>query len=129
MLAVDTNVLVRIIVADDARQSPRARALVAANQVFVSRTVLLETEWVLRGSYGLAAPDVLNCLSSFVRLPQVTLESPEQIVKALGWLGQGMDFADALHLASTPNAAGFVTFDKRLVQNARRLKIAGVAAP
>ncbi len=129
MLAIDTNVIVRILAADDVRQSARARKLVADNRVFVSRTVLLETEWVLRGGYGLEASVVQSCLSGFVRLPQVTLEAPEQIAKALDWFAHGMDFADALHLAATPDDVGFATFDKRLIQRAKRLKAGTVALP
>lgn len=54
MVAVDTNVLVRLLVNDDARQARRARALFEREEIFISPTVLLESEWVLRSAYGLA---------------------------------------------------------------------------
>ena len=58
MLGIDTNILVRFLVRDDERQSEKARKLirrevVAGRSVFVSRLVLLETEWVLRSRYDL----------------------------------------------------------------------------
>jgi len=52
MIAVDTNVLVRFLVRDDAKQAARAAALIQANEIWVCKTVLLETEWVLRSLYG-----------------------------------------------------------------------------
>ena len=48
MLAADTNLLVRVVTEDDAEQSPKARRILAENPIFISKTVLLETEWVLR---------------------------------------------------------------------------------
>jgi predicted nucleic-acid-binding protein len=48
MLAVDTNVVVRYLTADDPEQFARAVAVVEGAETFVSLTVLLETEWVLR---------------------------------------------------------------------------------
>jgi predicted nucleic acid-binding protein len=52
MIAVDINVLVRFLVRDDAMQATRAAALTRADEIWVSKTVLLETEWVLRSLYG-----------------------------------------------------------------------------
>ncbi len=51
MIAFDTNLLVRLLVDDAPDQADVAEALLAANTVFISRTVLLETEWVLRAGY------------------------------------------------------------------------------
>ncbi|MGB4583232.1 MAG: PIN domain-containing protein [Rhodoferax sp.] len=51
MIAFDTNMLVRALVLDNPAQADVARQLMAANTVFISRTVLLETEWVLRARY------------------------------------------------------------------------------
>jgi predicted nucleic-acid-binding protein len=51
MIAFDTNMLVRALVLDKPAQADVVRELMAANTVFISRTVLLETEWVLRARY------------------------------------------------------------------------------
>jgi len=48
MLAVDTNLLVRIVANDDPEQVRRATSLFETERIFVPKTVLLETEWVLR---------------------------------------------------------------------------------
>lgn len=52
MTALDTNVLVRLIARDDPDQLEQARTLVQAGACFVPDTVLVETAWVLRSSYG-----------------------------------------------------------------------------
>lgn len=119
MIAVDTNVVVRLVTNDDPVQSPRAAQLFVEEDVFVSRTVLLEVEWVLRGAYGLA-PSVIH--AAFVRLaatPCVTVEDADAVARALIWFGTGMDFADALHLASADRrCVAFRTFDRRLARRA-----------
>ena len=58
MRAVDTNILVRLFVNDDPKQAAAARQVVAAEPIFVSKTVILELEWVLRSLYR-HAPDAI----------------------------------------------------------------------
>jgi predicted nucleic-acid-binding protein len=53
VLAVDTNLVVRLVTNDDKTQATRAKAVFAANDAFVPKTVLLESEWVLRFTYEL----------------------------------------------------------------------------
>lgn len=120
MLAVDTNVVVRLLVVDDEKQARRARSLFAENRIFVSNTVLLETEWVLRSTYGLQCDRVHSHLLELVGLPQVTLESPERIASALEWFGSGMDFSDALHLAGAEHCSEFATLDRKLTVAAKK---------
>ena len=64
MIAVDTNVLVRFLVRDDAKQAARAAALIQANEIWVCKTVLLETEWVLRSLYGFSPESLAGALRS-----------------------------------------------------------------
>ena len=52
MTAVDTNVVVRLLTGDDPKQAAAARALFRSRQIWVAKTVLLETGWVLRSLYG-----------------------------------------------------------------------------
>ncbi len=114
MIAVDTNILVRLVTRDDDVQAQRAAALFEREEVYVSKTVLLETEWVLRFSYELSRPVILNALKNAVGLPQVTVEDSPAVAEALDLFESGMDFADALHLASGREASQFATFDERL---------------
>ena len=118
MRAIDTNVLVRFLTKDDPEQYAKARALIEGGDVFVATTVLLEAEWVLRSGYEYARSEIINALRSFGGLPGVTLQSPDVTAQALAWAETGMDFADALHLASSSPYGSFHTFDARLIKAA-----------
>ena len=119
MRAVDTNVVVRYLTGDDPGQAARARAVIDAGQVFVSTTVLLEAEWVLRGVYGFARKKVAEALRAFSGLPDVSVESPALLAEALDRAEKGMDFADALHLAAAARCETMLTFDRRFIETAR----------
>ena len=112
--AVDTNVLVRLLTADDEAQTRRAATLFKKEDILIPKTVLLETEWVLRRLYGLERDTVVNALRKVSGLPNVSIESPLVVTRALQWCEDGMDFADALHLASCHAADKFATFDAQL---------------
>ena len=119
MRAIDTNIVVRYLTGDEPAQAARARAVVAAGQVFVGATVLLESEWVLRSVYGLAGTEVAAALRAFAGLREVTVENPVLLAEALDRAEQGMDFADALHLGAAARCEAMLTFDRRFIQAAR----------
>lgn len=116
--AIDTNVLVRLLTKDDPEQFAKARALIEGGDIFVATTVLLEAEWVLRSGYEYARVDIISALRSFGGLAGVALENPHATAQALEWAEAGMDFADALHLASSSRCGSFHTFDARLIRAA-----------
>lgn len=128
MIAVDTDVVVRLLTDDDPAQTRKAIALFADNDVYVSKTVLLETEWVLRFSYELDREQIDLSLRALLGMPGVVAEEPQQIALAIDWFGEGLDFADALHLAGSSNAERFVTFDRKLIRRAGRIAGARVHA-
>lgn len=121
MIAVDTNVWVRYVTNDDPGQASRAMALLAREEVFIPKTVLLELEWVLRGVYGLSAASVQKAMLQILGLPNVRPEQPEQVAQAIGHYAAGLDFADALHLAAGGHAASFHTLDTKFVRRAKSL--------
>jgi predicted nucleic-acid-binding protein len=121
MIAVDTNVLVRLLTNDDPAQAKRAMQRMRSDTVWISRTVLLETEWVLRHAYGLSAAAIGKALSMTLGTASVDVEDRTIVLRALSWHSAGMDFADALHLASSDSAASFVSFDRSLARTAKRL--------
>lgn len=121
-IALDTNVLVRCVVADDPRQTPLAVTLLQHPEgVFLARSVLLETEWVLRAAYRLKRAAIHRSLLGLCGLPGVRVEQADQVVQALDDFAAGLDFADAMHLA-TAQAAGHTlhTFDARCARAARQ---------
>jgi predicted nucleic-acid-binding protein len=121
MLAVDTNVVVRFLTDDDAAQHKRAVALFRVHAIWLPKTVLLESEWVLRSAFGFAAADIARAFQGLIRLPGVRCEDHPAVLAALEALAAGMDFADALHLAASREAdEGFASFDTRFVKRARK---------
>lgn len=119
MLAIDTNVIVRLLTNDDRDQARRAAAIFAANEVFIPKTVLLEIEWVLRHTYGLTRPDILRGLSAVLGMQRVLAEDSLEVGAALDLYERGLDFADALHLAASGHAQRFATFDAKFARRAK----------
>ncbi|HEY3352583.1 MAG TPA: type II toxin-antitoxin system VapC family toxin [Polyangia bacterium] len=120
MIAVDTNVLVRVLTNDDPTQARRAMALMRSDTMWVSRTVLLETAWVLRHAYGLEDSTIGNSFATLLAVRGVVVEERADVVRALAWHSAGMDFADALHLTASGATEAFATFDHALARTARR---------
>lgn len=122
MRAVDTNVLVRYYLQDDPAQARLAGKVLAAGDVFVPKTVILELEWVLRSVAEQPAGKVADCIAHLIALPGVTIEDHEQVERALGHCREGVDFADALHHAASHACDQMLTFDdRRYVRRAARL--------
>lgn len=118
MRAIDTNVVVRYLTDDEPSQSARARAAIDAGDIFVSTTVLLESEWVLRSAYGFSSQQVAAGLRGLAGLPTVTVKSPALLAAALKRAESGVDFADALHLGSAARCEALLTFDRRFIEAA-----------
>ena len=121
MIAVDTNVLVRIITRDDPDQARAAIEVFESGPIWVAKTVVLELEWVLRYSYGLDRSKIHEVLTRLLGLRSLTIEDRGSVVRARDRYEQGMDFADALHLASSTDADSFATFDRKLAKATGRL--------
>lgn len=122
MISVDTNVVVRLLVNDDRQQGAVARALFESEEVWIGVTVLLEAAWVLESIYGLGTKDVVKALRGVLGLPNVRAENAAAVAAALGAAGTGLELADALHLARSPESAEFATFDRGLARAGRKLR-------
>lgn len=121
MIAIDTNVVVRLLVADDAAQARKARALLAGGEsVHIPASVLLEAESVLRAAYGFAPAQIEGFLRALLGLPGVVTDEPQCVARALAGYAQGLDFADALHLALSREATRFYSFNAALRRKAGR---------
>ena len=127
MRALDANVLARFFVhdADDAQAARQRRAAIAAlaDRSYVSVTVWLELEWVMRGFYELPARDVSRVLRALSTIEHMTLEDRDAVLVAVDAFDKGLDFADALHLARSFRASVFATFDQRLARRAKALAL------
>lgn len=123
MKSLDTNVLARFFVddPDDAQAAKQRPAAIAAlsERAFVSVTVLLELEWVMRGFYALPCRDIARAMRALAGIEHITLEDRNAVLVALDAFDTGLDFADALHVTRSARATAFVTFDKLLARRAK----------
>lgn len=120
MPSVDTNVLIRLLAADDARQSAQAKALMqraahTGESLFVPLTVVLELEWVLRSRYEYAKEQVLATLSSLLETRELVFQDEAAVEHALAYYRLNrVDFAECLHLGCAASAGRLplMTFDR-----------------
>ena len=120
MIAVDTNLVVRILTNDDPIQARRALKLLNSDDIFIPKTVLLETEWVLRHAYAIRKRNIIEGFQKLLGLSNVTVEDPDTIYQAITWYDNKFDFADALHLASSKRCASFATFDRSFIKKSKQ---------
>jgi predicted nucleic-acid-binding protein len=121
MQAVDTNVVVRLLTQDDKAQSARAATLFKRNEIWIAKTVLLETAWVLRSLYAFDQSRITAALRDVAGLENVRVEDSAAVARAFQLTDAGLDFADALHLVSMGEAESFATFDRRIAAKAKKL--------
>jgi predicted nucleic-acid-binding protein len=122
VIALDTNVIVRLVTADDPAQLEAARAVFQSGELWVCKTVLLETEWVLRYSYELSRTVIQASFRKLLGYARLQVEDRGAVLRALALYAEGLDFADALHLVSSGEADQFATFDRPFAKLARSLE-------
>jgi predicted nucleic-acid-binding protein len=129
VIAVDTNVLVRVLV-DDPSEPAQTRvareSILQADGVYLPQVVQVETVWVLESAYEFGREEIVSVLEHLAANQAYRLENPDAFRRALAqYRAGGADFADYAILATAVEAgAELVTFDRRLAQSpgARRLE-------
>jgi len=120
MAALDTNILVRFLVRDEAAQLAAARKLIRrcmsqGQTLFVPVTVSLELEWVLRSNFGFDKDAVVRTLSQLLSSAELSFESEGALEIALLRYQEGAaDYSDCMHVALAAQAGEqpLWTFDK-----------------
>ena len=123
MIAIDTNALLRLVLEDPPAHADAVHALLLENRVLIPLTVMLEAEWALRSGYKFGKVEVLDALEQLAALPQVVVEHSSRVDVALAWSREGMDFADALHLAGADGCDALATLDRALSRKAKSLGV------
>jgi predicted nucleic-acid-binding protein len=117
MRAVDTNLLVRLLVRDDADQADTAEAFVAKG-AWVSHLVLAETLWVLDAVYDRSSAQISNAIDRLLNHRQLTLQDPDVVARALNHYRSrpSPGFSDCLVLEIARKAGHLPlgTFDRNL---------------
>ena len=121
MIAVDTNVVVRLLTRDDEQQFQKAFTLFIKHEIFLPETVILETEWVLRYAYQFEPIAICDALTKILGLATVKTGRPAIVAQAIALARQGLDFADGLHLASSQECTRMATFDAAFIKRAKGL--------
>jgi predicted nucleic-acid-binding protein len=119
VVAIDTNVLVRLLVGDHRLQAKASERLFASAAIFIPDTVLLETEWVLRAAYDLGPSSVCAAFRLVCGLPNVKVSDSRLVAQVIDWHEAGLDFSDAFHLALSKDQESLKTFDAAFIKNAR----------
>lgn len=129
MVAVDTNVLVRLLVSDNPAQNKASHKLFSSEQIFIPDTVLLETEWVLRAAFELSREEICTAFRRICGLSNVRVSDAQRLAQVIDWHAAGFDFADAFHLALSMNQEAFKTFDIGFIKQAKTLTNRRVEKP
>ncbi|MHB8255503.1 MAG: PIN domain-containing protein [Acidiferrobacter sp.] len=122
MIAIDTDVLARLVTRDDKAQALPAKALFDAHidedgALFVSSIVLVELCWALERSYQLSRQEIAIVVRALIDNRTVKLESPDAIRTALGYFAMGdAGFPDCLIVAKAgcESCSQILTFDRRM---------------
>ncbi len=121
MIGLDTNVLVRLVIDDDAEQAALARssvrdAVASGQRCFVNRIALVEFVWVLESVFRLDRHGICDLLDAILGNDDLSVEDPEMVQDALNrYRASAADFADAL-IAIGNHAEGCtttLTFDRK----------------
>ncbi|MYM38547.1 type II toxin-antitoxin system VapC family toxin [Duganella qianjiadongensis] len=130
MIGLDTNVLARYYIADQADAEAQRQRLQALNvlesgtALAVCKTVIIELEWLMRHHYGLDCSASTAVIQHLLSQPQITIEDRPAIMQALRNHLLGLSFADALHHASYLHCTSMLTFDDRkFARRVRALKL------
>lgn len=119
MKAIDTNIIIRFLTQDDGQQYEQIIQLFEEESLFISDTVILETEWVLRSAFGFPRTKIVEALKRLFGLPNIHTRNGVNIIRLIELHGQGLDFADAFHLLNSEHLSELITFDERFIKRAK----------
>ena len=121
MISLDTNALVRMLVADDRDQCRAVQEVImlvedSSKQILLLSEVLMETIWVLESIYQCTRDEIVAFLQQLIITPTFTLADPEVIRRVVHQYQRGGDFADLIIVAKSKEKRikKFFSFDKKL---------------
>lgn len=118
MRAIDTNIVLRLILADDPHQAELA-ARVIQEPAMIGIAVLMETVWVLQSTYLQHRAAIAEALVALLDIPTIHVPDEPGVRWAIGrYRDHSADFADMLHIVAAKGASSFASFDKKLAASA-----------
>ena len=118
--AVDTNILVRILIAEPSEQGRTGEKLLASARLYVPTTVIVESEWVIRSVMKISKARICDMMRAMLQMPEFEMENPKAVEISVGAYAAGMDFADAMHVSCLGAGDRFFTFVRDLVRRAAK---------
>jgi len=121
MIGIDSNILVRLIVADEPQQAAIARAFIhdhcgPDDPGYISNVVLAEVVWILGRGYKYSRDEIADAIERIMETAQLQVESSTDVASALADYRRGpAGFTDCLigHLNRTADCTHTVTFDRK----------------
>lgn len=120
MIGLDTNILARYYIdqgmADAKTHTQRqlAKTIIEhSSKLFVSNTVLIEFEWIMRGIYKLDKTVIIAVYENLLAIPNIFFENKSMLQKAIVFVKAGIEFTDAFHLASYQHCQKVYSFDDK----------------
>ena len=130
MIAVDTNVILRLLTREPEAQFKSAKALFERGGLFISSPVVFEVFFTLTGTIlAFSDEDALNALEALFSLPEVLVQDVATFEAAIGHARQGLPFKDACVLAFSREADELVTFDRQFAKRAEKLGLHPAVKP
>ncbi len=120
MPALDTSVLVRYLVADNDKQFQTAKSLIESaidnEALFITLTVSIELEWVLRSRYDLNKALIISTFNQLLESREIQFQEESSVEVALNlYSDNNSDFADCFHIAVaySNDMTPLITFDRK----------------
>jgi len=121
VIGLDSNVIVRYLAQDDARQSAVATRLIEGSlstevRGFISIVTLAEVVWVMASNYRATRATIADIVEGLLTAPQLTLDKADVVWRALrSYQDSKADFSDAVivELGGDAGCSKTVTFDRK----------------
>jgi predicted nucleic-acid-binding protein len=116
--AIDTNIVIRILLRDDPTQIVLVDKLVSQGNLLITNTVVIETEWVLRAVYRYNCSELSDLFESLLEIDGIRLQDSDGFRWATERYRAGADFTDMMHLLELDDSDCFITFDRKMLRQA-----------
>ena len=120
MPTLDTNILVRYLVADDKKQFQSAKTLIESADeeapLFLPLSVVVELEWVLRSLYSFDKPTLITTFNQLLGTQELVFQDEDIVEVAMSlYTENNTDFSDCLHIATAHvnDYTPMITFDRK----------------
>ena len=121
MLTIDTNILLRYALNDNAKLSAKAKEIIEDNTCYVPLLALAEMGFVLGSVYEAKPAEIVAYAKSLMQQKNLRFEHESRVLQALAGIEAGIDWFDALLWAAAPVKHEFVTLDKKFASKATKL--------